>query len=178
MADVYFLVGLDDVTERFPAHKFVLSTASEVFHGQLHGHYEVPETILVYDTTPEIFKIVLGYIYTDQVDLTPENAFPVLYLAKKYLLNNLIGTTSQFVASAFTGPSIAKVFPHLHLVEGEHAASIWHAIDENAAAVIRSPEFLELSHARLCDLLRRNLNADEVTIFKSVVAWTKVECTR
>lgn len=37
----------------------VLSTVSEVFHGQLHGHFEVPETIDVEDTTPAAFKLVL-----------------------------------------------------------------------------------------------------------------------
>ncbi|KAH7706476.1 Btbd6 protein [Aphelenchoides avenae] len=60
MADVHFLVGFDDVKERLPAHKFILSTASVVFHGQLNGHFKVPETIDVDDTTPEFFKIVLG----------------------------------------------------------------------------------------------------------------------
>ncbi|KAH7689618.1 Btbd6 protein, partial [Aphelenchoides avenae] len=94
--------------ERLPAHKFVLSSASEVFCGQLNGRYEVPETILVDDTTPEVFKIVLGYICTEEVDLTPDNAFPVLYLAKKYLLNNLIETVSKFIVSAYAGTRIAR----------------------------------------------------------------------
>lgn len=48
--------------------------------------------------------------------LIPDNAFPVLYLPKKYMLNNLIGTVLKFIASADTGQTIAKVLPDLHLM--------------------------------------------------------------
>ncbi|KAH7710549.1 BTB/POZ domain-containing protein 2-like protein [Aphelenchoides avenae] len=178
MADVHFLVGFDDVKERLPAHKFILSTVSEVFHRQLNGHFEVPETIDVDDTTPEIFKIVLRYVYTDELDLTPDNAFHVPYLAKKYLLNNLIGTVLQFVASAYTGPTVAKALPHLHLMEGEHEEKIWPEIEKHARSVLSSPEFLGLSQTVLCSLLRRNLDVDELTVYNSVLDWARAECTR
>jgi hypothetical protein len=46
--------------ERIPGHKLLLATASDTFDGQLYGHFDVPETIEVNDTTPEAFKTVLG----------------------------------------------------------------------------------------------------------------------
>ncbi|KAH7710548.1 BTB/POZ domain-containing protein 6-A [Aphelenchoides avenae] len=149
MADVHFLVGTDDVTERLPAHKFILSTSSEVFHGQLNGNYEAQETIDVEDTTPDIFKLVLGYIYTDKVELTPDNAFPMLYLAKKYLLKNLVAQVTMYIATAYSGENAAKVLPHLHLVEGEHAESV------------------------LCNLLRRDLDIDELSIYNGGLDWAQ-----
>ncbi|KAH7704437.1 BTB/POZ domain-containing protein 3-like protein [Aphelenchoides avenae] len=60
MADVHFLVGSDGVKERIPAYKMLLATASEVFHGQLYGRFEVPNPVKVVDTTPETFKTMLG----------------------------------------------------------------------------------------------------------------------
>lgn len=60
-------------------------------------------------------------MYTDVVDLTPDNVFPVLYLAKKYLLDDLLRTSSLFIALANTDQTIAKVLPHLHLVEGAYS---------------------------------------------------------
>ncbi|KAH7706478.1 BTB/POZ domain-containing protein 2-like protein [Aphelenchoides avenae] len=102
----------------------------------------------------------------------------LLYLAKKYMLNNLIGTVTQFVASAYTGPTVAKALPHLHLMEGEDAEKIWPEIENHAGAVLASPEFLEPSQAVLCDLLRRNLDLDELAVYNSALAWARAECTR
>lgn len=77
MADIHFSVGLDEATkarfflswtysmmretlqEQIPGHKLLLATASEVFCGMLYGHFEVPETIDVDDTTPDAFKAML-----------------------------------------------------------------------------------------------------------------------
>ncbi|KAH7660461.1 BTB/POZ domain-containing protein 6-A, partial [Aphelenchoides avenae] len=178
MADIYFKVGIDDAKERIPAYKVLLATASEVFHGMLYGHFDVPETIDVDDATPEAFKVVLSYIYTDTVNLTPECAFPVLYLAKKYLLNNLIATASAYVTTAYDSENVAKVLKHLDLVDEEHSETVWEAIERHAETLLRSPEFLGISHAILCDLLHRDLKASEVTIYESALAWTRAECER
>ncbi|KAH7680071.1 hypothetical protein AAVH_41559 [Aphelenchoides avenae] len=144
----------------------------------LYGQFDVPETIDVDDATPEAFKTVLRYIYTDDADLTPDNAFPVLYLAKKYLLNNLVARVSKYVATVHSGDSVAKVLPHLHLLEGEHAETVWDAINMHAREVLKSPEFLELSQANLCDILRRDLNVDELIVYNSALTWAQAECTR
>ncbi|KAH7706471.1 BTB/POZ domain-containing protein 3-like protein [Aphelenchoides avenae] len=178
MADVHFSVGLDGFKERLPAHKFILSTASEVFHGMLYRRFDVPESIEVDDTSPETFKLMLRHVYTDEVDLSPDNAFSLLYLAKQYLLKNLVAQILKYVATAYGDPSIVKVLPHLHLVDGENADSVWNVIGLYADIVLESPEFLDLSHAILCDLLRRDLNVDELTVYNSVVAWARAECQR
>lgn len=46
--------------ERIPGHSLLLATASEMFHEQLYGPFDVPENIVVDDTTPDAFKAVLG----------------------------------------------------------------------------------------------------------------------
>lgn len=62
---------------------------------------------------------ICSYIYTDEADLSPDNVIPVLYLAKKYLLNNLVAQASKYVASR---KNIVKVLPRLNLVDGQNAA--------------------------------------------------------
>lgn len=72
LSDMHFLVEIEDFKVlnclvyagrahrgRLPAHKFVLTTASLVLRGQFSGHFDVPETIDVDDTTPEVSKTVL-----------------------------------------------------------------------------------------------------------------------
>lgn len=52
------------------------------------------------------------------------------------------------------------------------------AITLYADVVLKSPDFLELSHANLCDILRRGLNADELTVYNSALAWAQAVCAR
>jgi hypothetical protein len=63
---------------------------------------------------------IFSYIYTEAVELTLDNAFPVLYLAKKYLLKDLIETVSEFIATADWGKEVTKVLEHLDVADAEH----------------------------------------------------------
>lgn len=60
-----------------------------------------------------------------------------------------------------------------------NALSVWDAIDMYADVVFESPDFLELSHAALCDILCRDgLSLDEFAVYNSVHAWVQAECHR
>lgn len=179
MADVHFSVGLDEAyKERIPGHKLLLATASEVFRLMFYGHFNVPETIDVDDATPEAFKAMLRYVYTDEVNLSPDIAFPLLYLAKKYLLNGLVTQVSKYIGSTYSDERVGEILPHLHLLEGEYAERLWDAVDMHAGTILESPEFLELNHGVLCDLLRRDLYVDELTVYHHALAWAQAECAR
>ena len=60
--DVVFVVE----GEEFPAHKMVLATESEYFRQLLYGGMREAsqKKITISGITPEIFKIVLEYVYT------------------------------------------------------------------------------------------------------------------
>ncbi|KAH7693757.1 hypothetical protein AAVH_39203, partial [Aphelenchoides avenae] len=55
---------------------------------------------------------------------------------------------------------------------------LWDAIDLYADVVLSSPEFLELSHDALCDILRRDLDVDELTVYNGAMTWAQAECAR
>lgn len=52
---------------------------------------------------------------------------------------------------------------------------VWDAIDLNADMVLKSPKFLELSHSALCDILRRDLDFDELTVCNDAVTWARAK---
>ncbi|KAH7719098.1 hypothetical protein AAVH_13427 [Aphelenchoides avenae] len=59
-------------------------------------------------------------------------------MAKKYLLNNLEATVSEYILSAYGSQGVAKVLPHLHHLEGDHAKLIrFGPADEPGQAVLR-----------------------------------------
>ncbi|KAH7711146.1 Btbd6 protein [Aphelenchoides avenae] len=178
LADVEFLVGNNGRSELFPAHKVVLASASEVFEAMLYGQFNVPEVIQVPDTTPESFRIMLNYVYIDAAELSRENVFSVLYLAKKYRLTRLIRDAYEFCADTLAGSKVVELLPQLHLFDEEHAEIVWSQIETNAEAVLKSPAFLRLSHAIVCDILERQLDVDEVVVYDRLVVWGRAECQR
>ncbi|KAH7713730.1 BTB/POZ domain-containing protein 1 [Aphelenchoides avenae] len=54
--------------------------------------------------------------------------------------------------------------------------SFWSRVEEYARPLVESEEFLLLKKATVVDLLQRNLEVAETTIFKRVVAWGEAEC--
>lgn len=56
--------------------------------------------------------------------------------------------------------------------------SFWSRVEEYARPLVESEEFLLLKKATVVDLLQRNLEVAETTIFKRVVAWGEAECER
>lgn len=55
----------------------------------------------------------IGYrfIYTDEAALTPENVVGVLYLAKKYLVSELIEHAIEFVKRYLSAENVCEVLP-------------------------------------------------------------------
>ncbi|KAL3114052.1 hypothetical protein niasHT_014955 [Heterodera trifolii] len=91
-ADVHFM--------RISAHKLILKNASDVFkamfrfdankerteNANVDSHVEVP------DVEPAAFKVMLSFIYADDLsELDGDNAMAVLYAAKKYNIPDLVG---------------------------------------------------------------------------------------
>jgi hypothetical protein len=67
LADVWFTVHYDDAeeqdekTERLPAHTYVLSIGSSVFHTMFHGNFAAQHDIDIPDVQPNAFKEMLRY---------------------------------------------------------------------------------------------------------------------
>ena len=95
MVDVKFIFSSPDSNEvqELPAHKLVLSCASQVFRTQFYG--SIPgdqDAIPVTDSSFEAFKIFIDILYNKKVDLktlTFQLLGEVFYLAEKYHIDTL-----------------------------------------------------------------------------------------
>uniref|UniRef100_A0A183CP26 BTB domain-containing protein n=1 Tax=Globodera pallida TaxID=36090 RepID=A0A183CP26_GLOPA len=102
-ADVHFLI--------LPAHKLILTAASDVFEAMFRFDAQNAKTaaagtapleeikpVEVPDVEVEAFKAMLSFIYADDVSgLNGDNAISVLYAAKKYDLAKLVDSCVNFL---------------------------------------------------------------------------------
>lgn len=81
-ADVFFMCGRE--RERVPAHKCILSKASDVFDNMFYGPMAEEGDVLLPDTSPESFKDFLQFCYLNEVALNLENIVETMDLTNKY----------------------------------------------------------------------------------------------
>ena len=179
MSDIMFSCEGSD--KKFFAHKYVLGTSSAVFYAMFYGEL-AEKTSLVHlsDTLEEILEEFLRFLYTDNCNLTTDNAMFVLYLARKYIVPSLAKKCVRFLqywlapANAFTILRQAIQFK-----EEELEKECWGLIVRRTSEVITSDAFVDINQATLSELLKReSLNVKEVELFNAVLKWSEAECSR
>lgn len=74
-------------------HKLILSAASPVFEAMFYGPMSEKHSVEILDISTETFRLMIEYIYTNEVDFTKEtieNSIELYYSAEKYILTDLV----------------------------------------------------------------------------------------
>ncbi|KAL3082127.1 hypothetical protein niasHT_037017 [Heterodera trifolii] len=120
-ADVYFLVGEAGKKELLPAHKLILSSASDVFEAMFRFDAGNEKPTNVIDVEVGAFKTMLSFIYTDDLsELNGNNVIEVLYAAKKYniplLVNACVNLSTWKLTNVFHTYSMANFLDEKNLL--------------------------------------------------------------
>ncbi|CAG2223501.1 unnamed protein product [Mytilus edulis] len=97
MCDVTFNVGSEKLPIR--AHKFMLASASPVFHSMFEGPLAEKGDVEIADIAPEHFSMLLEYIYTDTIIIDSMNIKGLIYGSEKYMIKNLRAKCDKFLTS-------------------------------------------------------------------------------
>jgi len=99
-SDISFIVA----GQLIKAHKLILSARSPVFAAMFHSDMKEKgmDQIVIEEIAPDIFRALLRFIYSDQVQLTESNAEPLLAAANQYLLPSLKSTCEEFLIEHLT----------------------------------------------------------------------------
>ena len=94
LSDVTFVVG----DTRIHAHRVILITRSEYFRAMLtsgfsEGQKRSSKEITIGDTTPEAFKALLRYLYTDELHFPDEHLIDVMRKSKEISLERVYNHT-------------------------------------------------------------------------------------
>ncbi|KAH7715130.1 BTB/POZ domain-containing protein 3 [Aphelenchoides avenae] len=96
----------------FLAHKLVLASVSDVFEAMFYGNFREEDPVRIEDTTAPAFEALLKFIYTGAVAVDSDSAFPLLYLAKKYLVGGLVSLVLHFLQSSVNESNVAQLVLH------------------------------------------------------------------
>ncbi len=179
MSDVKFSCEGSD--EKFFAHKYVLATSSAVFYAMFYGELAEKNSVVhLSDTNEESLQEFLRYLYTDECNLSTDNAMFVLYLAKKYIVPSLAEKCTEFLEANLASENVFTLLKQaVRFVEEELVKKCWDLIDLRTADVVASDAFVDVDKATLAELVKReSLSVEEVDLFKAVLKWSEAECSR
>uniref|UniRef100_A0A914H9K0 Uncharacterized protein n=1 Tax=Globodera rostochiensis TaxID=31243 RepID=A0A914H9K0_GLORO len=161
-ADVHFLVGEGDEQELLPAHKVILTAASDVFKAMFRfdaenakfaaaasGTAKEVKPVEVPDVGVDAFKLMLAFIYADDLrGLNGDNAIDVLCAANKYDVDGLVKACMDFPKAKLSNVFVALVQARF------------------------------LGQELLCELLGRDqlFVCGEIAIFNSALCWADEKC--
>ena len=179
MSDV--VLCCEGSSKDFRSHKYVLATSSSVFYAMFYGELaEKNSTVYLSDTNDDSLEEFLRFLYTDDCNLTADNAVFVLYLAKKYIVPSLAEKCIEFLEANLAAENVFVVLQQaLQFDEKKLEKVCWDMIDLKTSEAIASDAFTDIGQSTLAEFLRReSLNIKEVDIFKAVVKWSEAECLR
>ncbi|XP_062977437.1 ankyrin repeat and BTB/POZ domain-containing protein 1 isoform X2 [Elgaria multicarinata webbii] len=103
----------------FLCHKAFFCGRSDYFKALLEDHFSESEelqtqpsipVVTLHDISEEIFIRVLYYIYSDDTELSPENAYEVLCVADMYLLPGLKRLCGRTLAQVLDEDSVVSIW--------------------------------------------------------------------
>ncbi|CAH0724013.1 unnamed protein product, partial [Brenthis ino] len=166
----------------YPAHRLILCASSEVFQVMLMNREwsEWQESRIVLQETPiaaSVFPHFLKYFYTGQIKISHQTVLPVLSLADKYNVKDLVTLCldymSQHIAQAAKrGQLIAWMQYTMACGHNEVAKTCQNFVKWNIEWVLDS-ELAELEDDTLLLLLQHSdlVLHNEMTLYLFVVRW-------
>ena len=146
-------------SKQFRSHKYVLATSSSVFYAMFYGELaEKNSTVYLSDSDDDSLEEFLRFLYTDDCNLTPDNAVFVLYLAKKYIVPTLAEKCIEFLEANLAPANVFVVLQQaLQFDEKKLEKKCWDIIDLKTSEAIMfdaftdicQPTLAEFSHARI-----------------------------
>ena len=179
MSDIAFSCEGSD--KKFFAHKYVLATSSAVFYAMFYGELaEKNPVVHLSDTDEESLEEFLRFLYTDECNLTTDNAVFVLYLAKKYIVPSLAQKCIEFLEAHLAVENVSTVLQQaLQFDEKKLEKKCLELIDLKTSEAVACDAFTGINEATLAHILKReSLTVKEVDLFKAVLKWSEAECSR
>lgn len=182
--DVNFKVG--SVQEIISCHKILLILHSPVFETMLSLRWSDPKEtnqleIQLPEEEPEIFKILLEFVYTGAISTTEiDQVVSTLLLGKKYLCTHLIEKCIELLKDSLSVTNVMQIYQVAEMLdEVELKKTSEDYILHNANSLLLSGEINKMNKTDLCKMLESDeLNVVEIDLFNAVYSWGKSECLR
>lgn len=173
LPDVYFVFNSDGYIEHVPAHKIVLANRSDVFHKMFYGSLKETGNITIVDSTAEMFKQFLQFIYKSEMELTIENVAEVMYLSQKYNIASCLKMCTDFLANVLDIDNAIYIFSLAMFYDQIPLQNLceW-KIFSDSKEIFQSSSFLECDRQVISHILKMDcLSCFELELFEACMLW-------
>ncbi|XP_037938551.1 BTB/POZ domain-containing protein 17 [Teleopsis dalmanni] len=181
MSDIILVVG----TEQYPAHRVILCASSEVFQVMLMNPEwnECRKRVIELVEEPcctAVFPQFLKYLYVGQIKITLQTVMPMLALADKYNVKDLVELCVDYmmkhIAKAATQGYLVSWLQYTIAFSPSHVdltESLKRFLKWNLEIVSESKDFVELDLSIMVLLLQQNdvVVISEYQLFKILQSW-------
>ncbi|GLC39904.1 hypothetical protein PLESTF_000347400 [Pleodorina starrii] len=110
LADITFNVE----GRKFYAHRIALLASSEAFRAMFSGGYREKDadSVDIPNIAWSVFEAMMRFVYTGQLDVTPDIAFELLQASDQYLLEGLKRLCENAIAQSLTVESVMSTFEY------------------------------------------------------------------
>jgi len=174
--------------ERINAHKLILTLFSPVFEAEFFGILNQDGEILITDIDPEIFRMLLGYLYTSipldvkDKDFDCSKAWNLWYATEKYILPELSESCKSKIQQCVQNHDHYTLLNLVNAVKYHISDYItFHAtekVNKSLDSIIHTEEWKALEEYVFVHILsQENLSLTEGQLFEAILTWCRAQCT-
>ncbi|KAJ5067350.1 btb/poz domain-containing protein [Anaeramoeba ignava] len=161
----------------FKTHKSILSSRSyyfkTLFKSKMKEYQE--NKMILKDVSSSILSSILNYFYSGKIEINLENAIQILIFSSKYLIDELIEISSNFIKKNLQFETIIDILKLSETMNlNQLLNSCYQFISENLDKFIKTPFFFELEENHLNFILLNDIiPINEFELFQSIIKWGK-----
>lgn len=157
------------------AHKVILACSSQVFEKMFYGNLASSE-ITLGDIKMEEFSQMLEFIYTDSIMFTSIlNAWSLFYIAKKYLLDDLVDVCIDYISENLTMSNLVLSYEYSELYGLDKVKEqCFRDMVDGVSGVFVSDYHMKPSTLRA--LLKEDLILTRIDLICKIIQWGITEC--
>lgn len=169
----FFISGKD-----FKAHKLILGISSPVFEAMFYGPLSSNNSIEITDIEPDIFQLLLNYIYTDTVELSSiEEAFELLYASRKYMVDQLNELCIAYIEANISIDNVTTILNYPEFMHDKTLFSSALQLFCGHAKYLLQKNKKHISISCMKSILESNqINIEEKDLIIQVFDWTAQYC--
>ncbi|KAJ5071700.1 hypothetical protein M0811_10109 [Anaeramoeba ignava] len=161
----------------FKTHKSILSSRSHYFKSLFKSkmkEYQENKLILQ-DVSSSILSPILNYFYSGKIEINLENVVEILFFSSKYLIDELIEISSNFIKNNLQFETIVDILKLSETMNfNQLIDSSYKFILDNFDEFIKTLFFLELEENHLNLILSNDeILTNEFELFQTIIKWGK-----
>ncbi|KAH9504161.1 BTB/POZ domain-containing protein 19 [Bulinus truncatus] len=179
-SDIRFILGPNK--KQIYAHRCILAARCAVFKAMFAdkpnaGDKDVP--FVLSDMSPEIFTILLEFLYTNCVTLSPKTAVDVLATSLEYGIDDLRDLCVEYLQTNLSVSNACDVMQAaVTYNQNDLKEQALVFIEDNTSEVLKTKNFQEINEDTLVNILRSSkLMIDEIELYRAVKDWAVVSAS-